>query len=147
MIILKKYMKFVKSGSLRVINEGYFTDGEKVLVHQFNRDWIKLIVTEDVKKGNYRIGVFEEGSYNVCYVGRATDQTLQERMLQHSEYEDDRYYFFFEGAETDDEAIEQECIDYHSFGGDDGYLDNDYHPALPEGKECPWNNCDHVGRE
>ena len=52
------------------------------------------------------------------------------RILQHTNsnddhYFDDDYYFFFSDADSDDEAIEQECIDYHSFGGDDEYLDND----------------------
>lgn len=144
------YMKYVKKASLRVINEGEYEDGQEVFVHQFNRDWIKQVVNEDIKKGNYRIGYLLNGYLNVCYVGRSTDQTLQERILQHTNsnddhYFDDDYYFFFNDADSDVEAIEQECIDYHSFGGDEDYLENEYHPSLPEGKQCPWSDCDHVG--
>ena len=27
----------------------------------------------------------------------------------------------------------------------DEYLDNEYPPSLPAGKQCPWSDCDHVG--
>jgi len=137
-------MERVKSAKLRVINEGYYTDGAKIVVHNFEKNWVKQIVAEDIKKGNYRIGVVVDGSFNVCYIGRATDQKLQDRLLQHPEYLDDVYYFDFNSAKTDDEAIKQECIDYHSFGEKD-WLDNEYHPSLPEGDECPWDGCEHVG--
>lgn len=144
------YVKYVKKATLRVINEGEYIDGQEVSVHQFNRDWIKQVINEDIKKGNYMIGVLMDGSFNVCYIGRSTDQTLQKRILQHTypdddHFFDDEYYFLFKEADTDEEAIEQECIDYHSFGGDDDYLENEYHPSLPEGKRCPWSNCEHIG--
>ena len=144
------YLKYVKKASLRVINEGEYEDGQKVIVHQFNRDWIKQVVNEDIKNGNYRIGLLIDGSFNVSYIGRSTDQTLQERILQHTNPNDDHYfdddhYFFFKEAGNDEEAIEQECIDYHSFGGDEEYLDNEYHPSLPDDNHCPWSGCDHVG--
>lgn len=146
MINLPDYMERVESVKLRVINEDHYTDGDKIVVHLFERNWIKQVVTEDIKKGNYRIGVIVDGSFNVCYIGRATDQALQERLLQHTEYLDDVYYFDFNAAKTDDEAIKQECIDFHSFGGNEEWLDNEYHPSLPKGDECPWEGCDHVGQ-
>lgn len=147
---LKDFMNNVKQASLRVINEGHYVDGEEVYVHKFTPNWIKKVVADDIKKGNYRIGLLNNGSFNVCYVGRATDQKLQDRLLQHTNpnddhYFDEDYYFIFDAASTDDEAINQECIDYHSFGGDDNYLDNEYHPSLPDGKQCPWKSCDHEG--
>ena len=133
-----------ESAKFRVINEGHYTNGENVIVHKFERNWIRQIVTEDIHKGNYRIGVVIDGEFNVCYIGRATDQSLQTRMLQHSEYLDDVYYFDYNVANTDEAAINQECIDYHSFGEDD-WLDNEYHPSLQEGEKCPWDGCDHIG--
>lgn len=144
-------MKNVEIVKLRVIEEGFYTNGQEIYVHNFNEKWIKQVVADDIKKGNYCIGVIVDGVFNVCYIGRSTDQTLQQRICQHlfeedNHFFDDDYYFFFEAAETDDDAYNQECIDYHSFGGDDDYLDNDYHPSLPKGKHCPWQGCDHVGR-
>lgn len=141
---LEDYVKRMKKVALRVIEEGFYSNGAKIVVHKFERNWVKQIVTEDIKKGNYRIGVIVDGSFNVCYIGRATDQTLQARLLQHTEYLDDVYYFDFNSAKNDGEAIKQECIDYHSFGEDE-LLDNEYHPSLPKGDECPWDDCDHVG--
>ena len=137
-------MERMESAKLRVINEGQYTDGDKIVVHLFERNWIKQVVTEDIKKGNYRIGVIVDGSFNVCYIGRATDQTLQARLLQHTEYLNDVYFFDFNSVTTDEEAIERECIDFHSFGEKE-WLDNEYHPSLPEGEECPWDDCEHVG--
>lgn len=105
----------------------------------------------DIKKGNYRIGVIEDVWFIVKYVGRATDQPLQERLLQHKNpaddhYYDDSHYFFISAADKDEEAIKQECIDFHSFGSDE-VLDNDIHPSLPDDTPCPWQGCDHVGGE
>lgn len=137
-------MKRIEKARLRVINEGHYQNGATIVLHQFERNWIKHVVTEDIKKGNYRIGIINEGIFNVCYIGRATDQMLQTRLLQHTEYLDNVYYFDYNAAKTDEEAINQECIDYHSFGEDD-WLDNEYHPSLPKGDECPWEGCEHVG--
>lgn len=148
----KDFSNNVKRAGLRVINKGHYKDGEKVFIHKFTSDWIKKVVADDIKKGDYRIGLLNNGSFNVCYVGRATDQKLQDRLLQHTNpnddhYFDESYYFTYNAARTEDEAINQECIDYHSFGGDDNYLENKYHPSLPDGKQCPWESCDHKGGE
>ncbi len=144
------YLKHTKRAKLRVIAGNYYTDGADICVHQFTRNWIKQMVNEDIQYGNYLIGLLVDGSFNVCYIGRSTDQNLQTRISQHTynndpHYFDDDYYFWFRGADTENDARLQECIDFHSFGGDDDYLDNDYHPSLPEGVECPWEGCDHIG--
>lgn len=137
--------------NLHVVAGTDYTNGQQQLVFNFQRDNIKIQVPDDVKKGNYRIGVIEDDWFIVKYVGRVTDQKLQERLLQHknhtdAHYYDDSHYFFYSAADSDNDAIKQECIDYHSFGGDDN-LDNDCHPALPQGEKCPWSDCDHVGGE
>ena len=137
--------------NLHVVAGTDYTNGQQQLVFNFQRDNIKIQIPDDVKKGNYRIGVIEGDRFIVKYVGRATDQTLKERLLQHknhadTHYYDDNHYFFYSSAGSDDDAIKQECIDYHSFGGDE-YLDNDCHPALSLGEHCPWPDCDHVGGE
>lgn len=142
--ITSQWQMDMKQAKLRVIEGEYYQNGQELWVHPYTSNSIKMWVSDDIKKGNYRIGVIVDGWFNVCYVGRATDQTLQSRMLQHQEYEDDIYYFDFNAADTDKQAIEKECIDFHTFGGDD-WLDNEYHPALPEGMECPWEECNHKG--
>ena len=139
------YMKRYIIAKLRVINEGHYINGSTVVVQPFERNWIKQIVPIDIKKGNYQIGAIADCAFNVCYVGRAIDQPLQTRILQHPEYLDDNHYFCCKAADKDEEAIYQECIDYHSFGEDE-WLDNECHPALPEGEECSWVGCGHIGK-
>lgn len=140
-----------KMPRLRVKAGTYYRALQPQLVYPFERNTIKIQVPEDIKKGNYRIGVIEDDWFIVKYVGRATDQTLQERLLQHKNpsdvhYYDDSHYFSITPADNEDDAVKQECIDFHSFGGDE-VLDNDIHPSLPDGTLCPWQGCDHVGGE
>lgn len=134
----------MKKAKLRVISGDYYINGKEIWVHPYNSNTIKQWVYEDIKKGNYRIGVIDNGSFKVCYIGRATGQPLQARMLQHPEYMNGAYYFDCNATDTDEEALKQECIDFHSFGEKE-WLDNEYHPSLPEGEGCPWNGCRHVG--
>lgn len=137
--------------SLRVIDGTHYRNGQIVVPYQFERNTIKIQVPDDIKYGNYRIGIIDNGWFKVKYVGRATDQPLQARLLQHKDtsddhYYDDSYYFFVSAAASVEEAKKQECIDFHSFGGEE-FLDNKYHPSLPEGVPCPWQGCEHVGGE
>lgn len=136
---------------LRVFNGDKYRNGQTQMVIPFERNMIKLAVSEDIVRGNYRIGLIEDDVFKVKYVGRSVDQKLQTRILQHKNTADDHYYndsyfFFYSSANTDEEAIRQECIDFHSFGEDE-ILDNKEHPALPVGDACPFQGCDHVGGE
>ena len=147
---IEDFLIYTERAKLRVIAGNAYTNGKVIRVHKFTRNWIKQVVPKDIKHGNYLIGTLIDGSFNVCYIGRSTDQNLQTRIYQHTysndpHYFDDDYYFWFRSADSDEEAIRQECIDYHAFGGQNDYLDNDYHPSLPEGMECPWPGCNHVG--
>lgn len=135
--------------NLRVYAGTDYTNGQKLPVFNFQRDNIKIQIPDEVKIGNYRIGIIEGDWFIVKYVGRATDQLLVDRLLQHKNhtddhYYDDSYYFFYSPANSDEDAINQECIDFHSFGGEET-LDNKEHPALPNNTNCPWQGCDHVG--
>lgn len=137
--------------SLRVIRGDNYRNGKTQLVFPFESNMIKMAVPDNIAKGNYRIGVIEDDVFIVKYVGRSTDQNLQTRILQHKNTADDHYYndsyfFFYSSAYTDEEAIRQECIDFHSFG-EDRILDNKVHPALPDGDVCSFQGCDHVGGE
>lgn len=136
---------------LRVSAAGEYENGENVVVYSFERNWIKIIIGERILQGNYWIGTLEDGVFTPCYVGRATEQPLVTRILQHTKSDDDHYYdeshyFHFDAAYNEAGAIWQECMDYHSFGAEDE-LDNKVHPALPEGVHCPWPGCEHVGGE
>lgn len=78
---IKKSADLFQIAKLRVIHNGHYKDGDEIRVYQFDHDWIKHVVKEDIQKGNYRIGRIENGSFHVCYIGRATEQLLQERLL------------------------------------------------------------------
>ena len=137
--------------NLRVICGDNYSNGKPLLVFPFESNMIKMNVPDSIERGNYRIGVIDDGVFKVKYVGRTTDQNLQKRMLQHKNRGDDHYYndnhyFFYSIAQTDEDAIRQECVDFHSFGGDD-ILDNTAHPALPNGVACVFDGCYHVGGE
>lgn len=95
-------------------------------------------------KGNYAYGYLNErGAFTVRYVGRS-DSDLNER-IKHgiADMENDkalRYERFkFSYADTVEEAYEKECRNYHDFGGAEGRLMNEVHPAKPEGykSKCP----------
>ncbi len=86
--------------------------------------------------GNYLLGhLNQKGALVVKYVGRS-DTDLNERLLDHvGEYE----HFTFQYASSEKVAFEQECRDYHRFGGEKGSLDNAVHPDRPDGFywKCP----------
>lgn len=137
--------------NLRVFAGTDYINGQKQLVFQFQSDNIKIQIPNEIQKGNYCIGVIDGDEFIVKYVGRATDQTLADRLLQHTNHTDDHYYddshyFFYSSANSDEEAIRKECIDFHSFGEDE-ILDNKVHPSLPDGKACYFPGCGHVGCE
>lgn len=101
-------------------------------------------VVADGKIGNYAYGYLNErGVFIVLYVGRS-DSDLKDR-VKHGIYDMQknptlRYERFkFSYADSASEAYEKECQNYHDFGGEEGCLYNDVHPAKPEeyrGK-CP----------
>lgn len=46
------------------------------------------------------------------------------------------------GGEEAKAAFEKECALYHDFGGPQGQLDNEVHPARPEGTDWQCPRCD-----
>lgn len=94
--------------------------------------------------GNYAFGYLNDvGRFVVRYVGRS-DTDLNDR-IKHGirDMEADltlRYERFkFSYADSALEAYEKECRNYHDFGGDEGLLKNEDHPAKPKGYRgvCP----------
>lgn len=106
-------------------------------------DEIDRLVLEN-SIGNYAYGYLnDKGVFIVCYVGRS-DTDLKERIKHGIEdMKTDptcRYERFkFSYADSIQEAYEKECQNYHDFGGEEGYLRNEVHPAKPERYEgtCP----------
>ena len=92
--------------------------------------------------GNYHLGrsLRENGRVRVGYVGRADncDHDLYSRLQEHVREKDgkekDRHYRYFEFSYAANEiaAYEQECMDFHDYGGTEK-LDNDMHPDRPDG--------------
>ena len=107
---------------------------------EFDVETIEANVS-DKRIGNYALGYKNEksGNFVVCYVGRATDQPLKERLKQHIGEHPKKYkYFKYSYASTPKEAYLKECINYHDFG-DGGSLFNEYHPSKIPGDDtlCP----------
>ncbi len=90
--------------------------------------------------GNYALGyISEAGGFYPQYAGRS-DHDVRGRLL---EWERTGSYaaFKFSYAATVREAFEQECRNYHEFPN----LENDVHPARPQGMDWPCPLCDVFG--
>ncbi len=96
---------------------------------------INLRITK-ISAGNYAYGYTKDnGSFVVKYVGRA-DSDLNDR-IKHGvgQYKEFKYSY----AKDANAAFEEECRNYHDFGGSD-MLDNDIHPDKPDNTDygCPY---------
>ncbi len=97
--------------------------------------------TIDAKVAKSRIGNYALGHVNssdmfiVKYVGRS-DACVNTRLKSHV---GKHPKFKFSYASSQKEAFEKECNNYHDFGGPKGELENDIHPARPDGTnwKCP----------
>lgn len=106
-------------------------------------DEIDRLVLEN-SIGNYAYGYLnDKGVFIVCYVGRS-DTDLKERIkhgIEDMKADPTCRYerFKFSYADSIQKAYEKECQNYHDFGGVEGYLRNEVHPAKPESYEgsCP----------
>ena len=105
---------------------------------ELNLDTINRLIKDNVV-GNYALGYKSiNGSFIVHYVGRS-DTDLKQRLIQHLD-DKKRYPFFkYRIASSIKEAYLRECKNYHDFGGEN-YLENEIHPAKPEGTKevCPY---------
>lgn len=85
--------------------------------------------------GNYAYGYTKDGIFYVKYVGRA-DSDLNDR-IKHGvgQYKEFKFSYAIDAKA----AFEEECRNYHDFGGSDN-LDNDTHPDKPDNTEyeCPY---------
>lgn len=84
--------------------------------------------------GNYALGYSFNDTFYVKYVGRA-DSNLNQR-LKNWEGKYDEFKFSY--ATSPKTAFDEECRNYHDFGGKDE-LDNDIHPDRPNNSswKCP----------
>lgn len=89
--------------------------------------------------GNYRLAksLSPDGYLHVSYVGRS-DSDIATRIADH--LGEGYRYFRFCYQPSRRAAYEQECRDYHEFGGDKGLLDNEIHPDSPAfmNYKCPY---------
>ena len=94
-------------------------------------------VFKSASPGAYALGRQTAQGYYVDYVGRS-DSDLPARLKQWAAT--GRYPHFKAGyLQTAQAAFEYECRLYHDFGGGTKRLDNDIHPARPQGSNwlCP----------
>ena len=108
-------------------------------------------IPEEAQFGNYRIGLLKNDEFWVQYFGRSdhNDGGLRKRVSDHltmgattdhkNRLYDESYYFWFKVQSNELEAFRQECRDWHTFKDlDEGnFVDNDIHPARPNGRSCP----------
>ena len=85
--------------------------------------------------GNYALGYSKDRTFYVKYVGRSDDNVNSRLQDWVGEYKE----FKFSYASSAKAAYEKECRNYHDFGGPEGDLDNETHPAKPSGSHwrCP----------
>jgi hypothetical protein len=91
------------------------------------------------KIGNYALGVAHGITFAVKYVGRS-DSNVNKRLKDHVRHQG--YTHFKYSYSTDAiQAYQKECADYHAFVDNGFALDNEIHPAKPEGASpslaCP----------
>jgi hypothetical protein len=89
--------------------------------------------------GSYALGYLnDENTFIVNYVGRS-DRDLNGRL---KDWVGDYKRFKYRHYDTKKAAFEKECQMFHDFGGTKS-LDNDVHPARPEGTnyDCPVSSC------
>jgi hypothetical protein len=84
--------------------------------------------------GNYALGKFDRIFY-VMYVGRS--ENINKRLKEH--IKDGYSCFMFSYASTIVNAYLKECENYHAYVDEGFKLDNQIHPAMPEGVvlKCP----------
>lgn len=97
-------------------------------------------VVKGVGPGAYALGRNTSTGFYVDYVGRS-DTDLNDRLKDWvtSKYTDFMYGFLPSAKD----AFLKECQLYHDFGGGTQNLDNDVHPARPQGTNltCPVAGC------
>jgi hypothetical protein len=102
------------------------------------------IITEVVSRisaGAYALGVVQEGRFHALYVGRSDDNVakrLRSWLKRSSRYKS----FTFAYASSPKAAFEEECEEFHDFGGVER-LDNVGHPQRPPKSDwlCPRCDC------
>lgn len=109
--------------------------------YDFTKEEIEERVTNK-QAGNYALGyVDEKSTFKVLYVGRSdTDLNAElKNRTSWTKYKQFKYSY----ASSAKTAFEKECNNYHDFGGK-GSLDNEIHPARPDGTiySCPVSSCD-----
>jgi len=90
---------------------------------------------EGARKGNFALGYLKQptGGFVAKYVSRS-DTDLKEDLLFNLPKSSTRQKFKFDYTQTEKEAFEKECRNYHDFRKQ---LENEEHPRLPRDKNCP----------
>jgi hypothetical protein len=102
--------------------------------YKLDESTIDRVVTRK-SPGAYALGASDSNTFYIRYVGRS-DVDIAARLKQHvGKYP----HFKFDYYSTAKAAFGKECGLYHDFGGPQGQLDNEVHPARPDGTDwqCP----------
>jgi hypothetical protein len=103
--------------------------GPRPLTEQFVDTYVNATI------GNYAVGQLYGQTFFVMYVGRS--ENVNKRLKEH--IKDGYSYFMFSYSSTIINAYLKECKDYHAYIDEGFKLDNQIHPAKPEGValKCP----------
>ena len=93
--------------------------------------------------GNFALGRMEENGFCVLHVGR-DDHNVAKRLRSLAGWHPRYKAFVFCYAPNQRAAFDQECEDFHDFGGTER-LDNLTHPERPAGTEWLCPRCDFYG--
>ncbi len=102
--------------------------------YDFDLDTINNKVDEN-KIGNYALGYTKNSGFYPKYVGRS-DSDLQGELQARSQKNHSNFMFSY--ASSSSEAYKKECQNYHDFIKQ---LENEIHPASPEGKNLSCHIC------
>lgn len=80
--------------------------------------------------GNYALGYINEHTFMVQYVGRSDSNIHHSLNTWVGKYPKFKWSY----AMSEKEAYDKECQNFHDFGGAES-LDNEIHPAKPEGMD------------
>lgn len=146
---LKEY--FDKNGTYpcdnqKMFDKNYSASVQKLLQSfsnpfEIDEEVVLSYIEKGHQFGNYLYGHYSGNSFIVDYVGRCTDEELQDRIMHRWNKGDNNYvdfnnrksnYVRFRYAESEQEAIDIECLLYHYFGGSQRLINN-IHPSRKNG--------------
>ena len=133
--------KFLKNYA-QIIQEVLASFSEPIILDEEN---VSSRIEEGHPYGNYIYGHYKNREFVVDYIGRCTQDELQDRIMHRWDKNDNNYNEFekrgvshvrFRYAESEDEAINIECLLYHYYRGKQNLINNEHPSRENEPRHC-----------